>query len=57
MHYSPESAARYLVRIWDNIDAWWSLKETQKARLTFVEQFAKSSDNCLSEWKVFLDNY
>ena len=57
MHYSPESAARYLARIWDNIDAWWSLKETQKARLTFVEQFAKSSDNCLSEWKVFLDNY
>jgi putative transferase (TIGR04331 family) len=56
MHYSPESAARHLTQVWNNIDEWWNLKETQNARLVFAEQYAKTSSNWKNEWTFFLEN-
>lgn len=56
MHYSPESAANHLINIWDNVDKWWNLKETQDARLLFASNYAKTSSDWLNEWKLYLEN-
>lgn len=39
-HETPESAARKMAAIWDNIDGWWNDPKTQKVREVFCEQFA-----------------
>jgi putative transferase (TIGR04331 family) len=57
MHYSPESAANHLTNIWGNIDDWWNLEETQSARLSFINQYAKTSSNWINEWKLFLQKF
>ena len=43
LHHSPESAARHLVDIWEDIDAWWTSEEVLQARETFCENFARQS--------------
>ena len=41
LHHSPESAARHLVDVWDDVDAWWTSKVVLQARETFCENFAR----------------
>ncbi len=41
LHYSPESAARHLVDVWENVDAWWTSEVVLQARETFCENFAR----------------
>ena len=43
LHHSPESAARHLVDIWENVDVWWTSKVVLQARETFCENFARHS--------------
>ena len=43
LHHSPESAARHLVDVWDDIDAWWTSEAALEARETFCENFARRS--------------
>lgn len=54
MHYSAESAANHLIKIWSDIDEWWQDKETQNARVKFLNQYAKTSSDWKNEWKNFI---
>ena len=47
-HDSPESAAKHLNLIWDDIESWWGSKDVQVARLNFCNRYAKPSSNPLS---------
>ena len=42
IHDSPESAARHLNRIHDDIEGWWHSDEVQEARKIWVHQFART---------------
>jgi putative transferase (TIGR04331 family) len=56
LHYTPQSAASHLTKIWNNADEWWSQEKTQKAKLTFINNYARTSDNFIIEWKEFIEN-
>lgn len=55
LHYSHVSAARMLSEISENVSVWWSSQEVQNARKTFVEQYARYSDNAFEEFSDFLN--
>jgi len=42
IHDSPESAARHLNRIYDDIEGWWYGPDVQEARKIWVHQFART---------------
>jgi putative transferase (TIGR04331 family) len=50
LHYSPESAAKMVNQVYDNVDDWWNEQERQSARLEFCDHFAKNSPNAIDEW-------
>ena len=43
LHHSPESAARHIANVWENVDLWWTSDEVLEARETFCENFARQS--------------
>ena len=51
-HSSPQSAARQMVDIWDNVDDWWLSESVQKARLVFCKQFSNMPKDPLGELEV-----
>jgi putative transferase (TIGR04331 family) len=51
LHYTPESAAAKVNEIYQDPIAWWQQPEIQEAKNEFCHQFARVSDNWLSEWK------
>jgi len=50
LHDSPESAAKMVNEVYDNVDDWWNDRERQLARFDFCDQFAKNSPNAIDEW-------
>ena len=48
-HTSPESAAKHLINIWDNIDEWWFSDDVQNARKIFCNRFAKEIMNPVND--------
>lgn len=42
-HESPNSAAKKVNEVWDNVDLWWNSLETSKARDNFRNWFARYS--------------
>lgn len=50
LHYSPESAAKMVNEVYDNVDDWWNKQERQSARLEFCDHFARNSPNAIEEW-------
>ena len=51
-HSSPQSAARQMVDIWDNVDDWWLSESVQKARLVFCKQFSNMPKDPLGELEM-----
>ena len=39
-HETPESAAKQMVDIWDNVSEWWYSDEVQKAREKFCDRYS-----------------
>ncbi len=39
-HETPESAAKHMVAVWDDVAAWWESAEVQSARLEFCKHYA-----------------
>lgn len=39
-HESPESAARFVVSIWDHVEDWWASEEVRQALGRFKKQYA-----------------
>tara|TARA_A100001011_G_C14307851_1_gene844058 strand:- start:26 stop:1819 length:1794 start_codon:yes stop_codon:yes gene_type:complete len=54
VHFSSESAAEKINEVWDNIDDWWNRSDVQKARKLYCAQYAKTSNNPISELKEIL---
>ena len=54
LHYTPESAASLANAISSDPIHWWKQPGVQKAKDDFCEQFAKTSDAWLDEWKAEL---
>ncbi len=49
-HTSPESAAKHLNMINDDIDKWWLSDEVQNAKNEFCNQYALTSKSWLNDW-------
>lgn len=50
LHYSPASASEHVNKIYDDVNKWWLCPKVQDARLKFVNQYARTSDNWVEEW-------
>lgn len=44
-HGTPESAARHVNEIWDDVDTWWGSVNVQKARGRFMDNFCRAPDD------------
>ncbi|MBF0556678.1 MAG: hypothetical protein HQK96_19345 [Nitrospirae bacterium] len=56
LHYTPESAAKHLVDIYDDVDKWWSDSLTQEARERFCYQFARQAKDWVDEFTQEMKN-
>ncbi len=54
LHSNPESAAKFLNNIWDDIDLWWNSKEVRYARNLYSRQFTRMSNKPIKELKNIL---
>jgi putative transferase (TIGR04331 family) len=45
LHESPESCARHIAAIWDDVAAWWNSATTKASRRGFVETYARRTDD------------
>ena len=50
LHYSPNSAARHLNNVYDDVDSWWQSRELQEKRRAFVDRYARCEQNWMQEW-------
>lgn len=50
LHYSPESAAKHLNEVYDNIQDWWSREDVVDAVDSFCDKYARCNDNWAEEW-------
>ena len=41
LHDSPESAAKKIDEIWNDVESWWESKEIQNARINFCSRFSR----------------
>jgi putative transferase (TIGR04331 family) len=41
-HENPEGAAHQMVKVWDDVDAWWESDTVQSARKLFCEKYANT---------------
>jgi putative transferase (TIGR04331 family) len=48
-HKTPESAAKHIDNIWDNVMMWWHSNEVQHARTLFCEAYSTSPSNLLTQ--------
>jgi putative transferase (TIGR04331 family) len=51
LHDTSESAAKLVKEIYEDPMAWWSSPEVQQVKGKFCHQFARTSDECLSQLK------
>lgn len=56
VHFTPESAAARANEVWDNVAGWWMQASVQEARNQFCDQYARVSQNPISELKKILTN-
>jgi putative transferase (TIGR04331 family) len=46
-HSTPESAARHLSEIWDDVSDWWDSEDTVRVRRIFCDRYARIPENAL----------
>ena len=46
-HDNPESAARHVTAVWDNVDAWWTSRSVQDAVEQFMRRYCWLPDDLL----------
>ena len=54
LHDTPESAARFLNEIGNDVEQWWLNDEIQEVREQFCDNFAFSSADWEADWETFL---
>jgi putative transferase (TIGR04331 family) len=53
-HETPESAARHVEDVWDNVDVWWDSELVQEARERFCVQYSNTPNNLLKKMSLVL---
>ena len=53
-HETPEQAANQMIKVWDNVSAWWDNEELQKVRENFCNDYIRSYDKPINEFKNLL---
>lgn len=48
-HETPESAAKQMAAVWDDVEGWWQSPRVQSARQMFCEQYARTPKHPLAE--------
>jgi putative transferase (TIGR04331 family) len=48
-HPTPESAAKKLYEIWDDVSGWWSSNNVQHARKTFCDKYAATPPDMMKQ--------
>ncbi|WP_419177002.1 LIC12162 family transferase [Desulfosediminicola sp.] len=56
VHLTPESAARKVNEVWENVDCWWNQDNVQEARLKFCEVYAKKSNDPVRTLKSLFEH-
>jgi putative transferase (TIGR04331 family) len=46
-HESPESAAKQVAKVWDDVDAWWDNQDVVSVRKEFCMRYADLADDLL----------
>jgi putative transferase (TIGR04331 family) len=54
-HDSPESAARHVAAIWEDVDLWWQSQAVRTALEKFKDQYTKMPDDLLAKLKSILN--
>lgn len=55
VHDTPESAARWIARVYPDVEDWWFDPATQNAVSEFRDRFGRTSTNPMKEWVSLLD--
>lgn len=50
LHYSPQAAASWVNKHWNNASGWWQTSDVQDARLAWKDQFARNSQFWWFQW-------
>lgn len=50
VHYSPESAARFLIEVYEDVDKWWLSEATQTARLLVCNELSRTTNKPLYDY-------
>lgn len=48
-HETPESAAKHMMEIWDDIPAWWQSESVQNNRKEFCDRYSRTFENPLDK--------
>jgi putative transferase (TIGR04331 family) len=56
LHDSPESSAKMVNEVYDNVDDWWYDDERQSARIKFCDHYVKTSSKAIVEWTNEFNN-
>ena len=54
IHFTPESAAKKVNEIWDDVENWWKSPKIQNARKEFIFYYARTSDTPIRDLKRLL---
>jgi putative transferase (TIGR04331 family) len=54
LHFSPESIAKKIESIWENIPEWWNSNEVQEARILFCSEYARTTKKPVKEMNEIL---
>jgi putative transferase (TIGR04331 family) len=54
VHLTPESVAKKVNEVWDDVDGWWGQSIIQDARKQFCSRYARQSENPIRELKKIL---
>jgi len=54
IHLTPESVAKKVNEVWDDVDGWWGQSIIQDARKQFCSRYARQSENPIRELKQIL---
>ncbi len=55
-HVSPESAAKKVAAIWDDVDSWWESPEVKLVRINFQARYCRRPNNLLDEVQRVLND-
>jgi len=56
LHYSPQSAAAMLNRVYKDVEYWWNDESRKKAIKSFCNEFARTSPSALKDWVIEMNS-